>query len=73
MAQILVVDDDKAILDMVENILNKDGHQITKVSDPEKIDVEKLQLYDAGNGWIFTVFKDQKAGGLSHFISYGKD
>ena len=46
MAQILVVDDDKAILDMVENILNKDGHQITKVSDPEKIDVEKLQLYD---------------------------
>lgn len=46
MAQILVVDDDKAILDMVENILNKDGHQITKISDPEKIDVEKLQLYD---------------------------
>ena len=46
MAQILVVDDDKAILDMVENILNKDGHQITKVSDPEKIDVEKLQIYD---------------------------
>ena len=46
MAQILVVDDDKAILDIVENILNKDGHQITKVSDPEKIDVEKLQLYD---------------------------
>lgn len=46
MAQILVVDDDKAILDMVENILNKDGHQITKVSDPEKMDVEKLQLYD---------------------------
>lgn len=46
MAQILVVDDDKAILDMVENILNKDGHQITKVSDPKKIDVEKLQLYD---------------------------
>lgn len=46
MAQILVVDDDKAILDMVENILNKDGHQITKVSDPVKIDVEKLQLYD---------------------------
>lgn len=46
MAQILVVDDDKAILDMVENILNKDGHQITKVSNPEKIDVEKLQLYD---------------------------
>ena len=31
---------------MVENILNKDGHQITKISDPEKIDVEKLQLYD---------------------------
>ena len=46
MAQILAVDDDKAILDMVENILNKDGHQITKISDPEKIDVEKLQLYD---------------------------
>ena len=34
MAKILVVDDDTAILDMIGTILNKDGHLVTKVSNP---------------------------------------
>ncbi len=46
MAKILVVDDDKAILDMIENILNKDGHLITKVSNPLKINMEQINSYD---------------------------
>ena len=46
MAEILAVDDDTAILDMIGNILNKDGHRVTKVSDPLAINMEKLNLYD---------------------------
>ena len=46
MAQILVVDDDVAILDMVGTILNKDGHMVTKVSNPLEINMEKVNLYD---------------------------
>lgn len=46
MAKILAVDDDLAILDMIGNILNKDGHFVTKVSNPLEIPMEKLNLYD---------------------------
>jgi len=46
MANILAVDDDTAILDMIENILKKDGHVVTKVSDPLIVDSEKLQRFD---------------------------
>ena len=46
MAKILAVDDDTAILDMIGNILNKDGHWVTKVSNPLEINMEKLNLYD---------------------------
>ncbi|MCX4318890.1 response regulator transcription factor [Roseburia sp. 1XD42-69] len=46
MAKILVVDDDAAILDLVGNVLNKDGHFVTKVSNPLKINMEKVTNYD---------------------------
>ncbi|MEI3340400.1 MAG: response regulator transcription factor [Eubacterium sp.] len=46
MAKILVVDDDTAILNMIGTILNKDGHLVTKVSNPLEIDMEKINLYD---------------------------
>ena len=46
MAKILVVDDDAAILDLVGNVLNKDGHFVTKVSNPLKINMEKFTNYD---------------------------
>ena len=46
MAKILVVDDDTAILDMIGTILNKDGHLVTKVSNPLAINMEKVNLYD---------------------------
>ena len=46
MAKILVVDDDTAILDMIGTILNKDGHLVTKVSNPIEINMEKVNLYD---------------------------
>lgn len=37
MAKILAVDDEPAILEMIESILNKDGHLVTKVSNPLKL------------------------------------
>ena len=46
MAKILVVDDDTAILDMIGTILNKDGHLVTKVSNPFQINMERVNLYD---------------------------
>lgn len=46
MAKILAVDDEPAILEMIGNILNKDGYAVTKVSDPRKINMEELPLYD---------------------------
>ena len=46
MAKILVVDDDTAILDMIGTILNKDGHQVTKINNPLAINMEKVNLYD---------------------------
>lgn len=46
MANILVVDDDKAILDLVHNILIKSGHFIQKIDRPEKVLEEDLNFYD---------------------------
>lgn len=46
MANILAVDDDTAILNMIGNILKKDGHQITLMEDPLSIDKDKITSYD---------------------------
>lgn len=46
MAKILAVDDDVAILHMIETILNKDGHLVTTASSPLEINMEKVNLYD---------------------------
>lgn len=46
MANILAVDDDTAILDMIETVLGKDGHTVTKVNDPLALDLERLHHFD---------------------------
>lgn len=46
MAKILAVDNEIAILDMVATILQRDGHLVTKVSDPLALKTERLQEYD---------------------------
>lgn len=46
MANILAVDDEKAILVMIQKILGKDGHSVKIVSDPAKIDSIKLESFD---------------------------
>lgn len=45
MANILVVDDDKSILDLIENILRKSNHYIKKIDNPEKVFSEDLNFY----------------------------
>ena len=42
MANILAIDDDAAILQMIGAILRKDGHTVTLLSDPVKLDNTKL-------------------------------
>ena len=46
MAKILAVDDDIAILDMIGNILSRDGHQVIKTDNPQKLNMEQLNQYD---------------------------
>ncbi|MBD5450480.1 MAG: response regulator transcription factor [Lachnospiraceae bacterium] len=46
MANILVVDDDMAILTMIRRILEKDGHNMTLVSDPTSVGRMKTENYD---------------------------
>ena len=46
MANILAIDDDAAILQMIGAILRKDGHTVTLLSDPVKLDNTKLGFYD---------------------------
>lgn len=46
MAKILAVDDDIAILDMIDNILSRDGHQVIKTGNPQKLNMEQLNQYD---------------------------
>lgn len=46
MANILAVDDEKAILALIKNILEMDNHIVTTVSDPEKIFDLQLGQFD---------------------------
>lgn len=46
MANILVVDDDKAILDLIDNILSKSGHRINKIGKSKEVLSEDLNFYD---------------------------
>ena len=46
MANILAVDDETAILKMIERILSKDGHYVTVISDPTTLSRVKLDQYD---------------------------
>lgn len=46
MANILVVDDDAAILTMIRRILEKDGHDVTVVSDSMKVNEMKPDRFD---------------------------
>ena len=46
MANILVVDDDTAILNMIGNVLIKDAHTVTKLDDPTKLESDMLSRYD---------------------------
>ena len=45
MANILVVDDDKAILDLIENILSKSNHFVKKIDKPEKVRKRQIIRY----------------------------
>lgn len=46
MANILVVDDDKAILTLIENVLSKSGHFVKKIENSEKVLLENINYYD---------------------------
>lgn len=46
MANILAVDDEKAILNMIGNVLVKDSHTVTKIDDPTKIEMDKLSHFE---------------------------
>lgn len=46
MASILAVDDDPAILDMIQSILRKDGHSVTGISSPCSLDPAKAASFD---------------------------
>lgn len=46
MAKILVVDDDKAILTMIRRILEKDGHNVTTVSDSAAVSEIRTDQFD---------------------------
>lgn len=46
MANILAVDDEKAVLALIKNILQKDGHVVTTVFSPDKIAGLQLGKFD---------------------------
>lgn len=46
MANILVVDDDTAILTMIRRILEKDGYNVTTVSDSASVSGQNPERYD---------------------------
>ena len=46
MANILAVDDEKAVLALIKNILQKDGHVVTTVFNPDKIAGLQLGKFD---------------------------
>lgn len=45
MANILAVDDDQAILDLIENVLRKSGHFVKKIENPGIVLSEDLSFY----------------------------
>lgn len=46
MANILAVDDETAILVMIQKILSKDGHSVKTISDPAVIESIRLESFD---------------------------
>ena len=46
MANILAIDDEPAILKMIQKILSKDGHRVEMLSNPAGIEKIKLELFD---------------------------
>lgn len=46
MANILAVDDEIPVLALIKNVLQKDGHTVTTVSDPEAIIAMRLNFFD---------------------------
>ena len=46
LASILAVDDEPNILEMIKNILSKDGHYVTGISNPESINYKTISSYD---------------------------
>lgn len=46
MAKILVIDDEPDILTLIKNILHKDNHLVTTVTNPEKISASEFSNFD---------------------------
>ena len=45
MTRILVIDDDRGILRLIERTLQKEGYDVTTVEDPEKLETDHLNQY----------------------------
>lgn len=46
MASILAIDDEPAILAMIQNILSKDGHSVTGLTEPNTLEFKKVDSFD---------------------------
>ena len=46
MAAILMIDDERAILELVKNGLRKDGHFVTTYTSAAQVPLDKLNRYD---------------------------
>lgn len=46
MARILAVDDEISILEIIRKGLEKDGHQVTCITNPTELKMEQLKFYD---------------------------
>lgn len=46
MASILAIDDEPAILDMIQSILSKDGHSVTGLTEANTLDFKKVNFFD---------------------------
>ncbi len=60
MANILAVDDESAVLALIQNILRKDGHTVVTLSEPEKI-------YDLQLGQFNLILLDVMMPGIDGF------
>ena len=45
MARILAIDDDRGILNVIRKALEKEGHQVDILDDPEKLDFRRRNDY----------------------------